>query len=112
MRSGGLKLPPHLTATIWVTGVLWMVVPVRAVADLVPGLEPLADKLTGKSIDYLLMLTTLAAICLSGYLVKSLVKLVKDHATEIKDMNKDARDDLLKATEAINRLGDRIDNRK
>ena len=95
--------------------VLWCLVPIRAISQLMPGLEPIAERLTGKSIDYLLMLTTMAAIGCTGYVVRAFIAytiktkaeseaLSREHAAALKALHESTRLDLRDAVTAINNL--------
>jgi hypothetical protein len=91
-------------------------------ADVVPVLQPLAEHLTGKSVDYLLMVTTLAAVVLTGYVMKLFIGYVisskreqqeRDdrHAQALKDLHATTRGDLIKAVESMDKLTDAIERR-
>jgi len=69
-------LPKNIRVWARIATILWMIVPLRAMAEVVPGLETVADKLTGKSVDYLLMVTTLAAIACTGYVIRMFISFV------------------------------------
>lgn len=114
-----LHLPPNITRPAKLAILLWTLVPIRVVAEIVPGLEPLAEHLTGKSVDYLLMVTTLAAVGLTGYVMKLFIGYVMsskaeqqkrddEHAKQLQDLHSVTRGDLLNAVNAINNLTDEL----
>lgn len=86
-------LPRNIRVWARIAAGLWLVVPVRALAEVIPGLETVADKLTGKSVDYLLMLTTLAAIACTGYVIRMFINFViQSKADDKKDTDERVSD--------------------
>lgn len=115
----------HLPKTIriWasVAACLWLIVPIRALAEVVPGLETVADKLTGKSVDYLLMVTTLAAIACTGYVIKMFISFViqskaddkrdtDERVSDMKQAHDATRNDFQNAMQAMRDLTTEIRN--
>lgn len=113
-------LPQYIRRPAIAACALWALVPIRVVADVVPVLQPIADHLTGKSVDYLLMVTTLAAVGLTGYVMKLFIGYViaskkeqqdrdDKHAEALKDLHATTRGDLIRAVESMDKLSDSID---
>lgn len=114
-------LPPKIKAWARIATLLWLIVPIRALAEVVPGLETIADKLTGKSVDYLLMVTTLAAIGCTGYVIKMFIAFVikskaddkvdtDNRVSDMKHAHDATREDFANAMRAMTDLTNEIRN--
>jgi hypothetical protein len=117
-----MTIPKDIRRLAVAACILWVLIPLRVIADVVPVFQPIAEHLTGKSVDYLLMVTTLAAVGLTAYVMKLFIGYViaskkeqqdRDdrHADALKELHATTRGDLIRAVESMDKLSDTIERR-